>query len=291
MRDKSYTMLLEKDLPKYLGIRVLRKEAVMYLLTLGASPLPRPLNSLASREDLCAWLTRLFLCIIWPGLCKARPDNVRIPDNLVAFICLLVQLHSVGYPGHWLADFLQSILSNNLSTSRNVWNGALPRPVSDLYESSPLHKARLDPWEAELEAIVATSLQGLPFAVQMPSAFASDSKDIGLFKAKVTEIPALKFFNPIQIDPVISLVFYKAKTWTGSDVQRTMLRVPALIDGRQDPGPGTFYVYTSPVSVNFLESEVQFKMSKSRFQQMRSNGWGMLAWRSDLMANGVSGIS
>ena len=258
----------------------------MYLLTLGASPLPRPLASLASREDLRVWLTRLFLCIIWPGFCKARPDNVQVPDNLVAFVCLLVQLHSIGYPGHWLADFLQNILADNLVASRNVWNGVLPRPVSDLYECTPPHKTRLDPWQAELEAIIATSLQGLPFAVQVPDGLVTDAKEIGLYKAKVSEVVALKFFNPVQIDPVISLIFYRARTWTGSDVQKRMTRVPALIDGRQDPSPGMFFIYTSAVSVNFLEEEVQWKMSKYRVEQMRSEGWGMLAWRSDLMAYG-----
>jgi hypothetical protein len=137
-----------------------------------------------------------------------------------------------------------------------------------------------------LEAIVASSLQGLPFYVHVPDGLAADAKDIGLYRAKVSEVAALKFFNLIQIDPVISLVFYRAKTWTGSDVQKTMSRVPALIDGRQDPSPGMFYVYTSPVSVNFLESEVQWKMRKDRVQHMRSEGWGMVAWRSDVMANG-----
>jgi len=119
----------------------------MYLLTLGASPLPIPLNSLASRENLRAWLTRLLLCIIWPGQCKARPDNVRIPDNLVRFY-----LPPRPTPQYWLswtllADFLQSTLTNNLVANRNVWNEALPRPVSDLYEYSSPHKTRLDPWE------------------------------------------------------------------------------------------------------------------------------------------------
>lgn len=284
----SYTMLLAKDLPRYLGIRVLRKEAVMHLLTLATSPLPRALSSLASRDDLRAWLTRLFLCIIWPGICKARPDNVRIPDNLVAFVCLLVQLHGIGYPGHWLADFLQCLLGDNLIATRNVWHGALPRPVSDLYECTPPHKTRLDPWVAELEAIVASSFQGLPFAVQMPPGLVADVNDIGHFKSRVLENPALKFFNPIQIDPVVSLVFYDARRWSGSDVRETMMKLPGLIDGRADPPAGIFCIYTSPVFVNFLQSEVQWKMSKNRVQKMKDSGWAMVAWRSDLMTNGES---
>ena len=106
-------MLLGGDLPRYLSIRVLRKEAVMYPLTLGANPLLKPLASLASRE---AWLTRLFLCIIWSGLCKARPVNVQIPDNLVAFVSnsTVSDIH-ISSP-----TFLQSTITNDLVASRNV---------------------------------------------------------------------------------------------------------------------------------------------------------------------------
>jgi hypothetical protein len=74
-----------------------------------------------------------------------------------------------------------------------------------------------------LEAIVATSCQGLPFAVHVPDGLAGSANDIGLFRAKVSEVDALKFTNPIQIDPAISLVFYKAKTWATSDIQETIL--------------------------------------------------------------------
>lgn len=281
-------MLLAKDLPKYLGIRVIRGEAVMNLLTLGANPLPRPLSSLASREELRSWLTRLFLCFIWPGFCKARPDNIRIPNNVAAFVRLLAQLHAIGYPSHWLAEFLHNILTNNMMATRNIWNEVLPRPVSDLYERTALHKTRLDPWEAEMEAIVASSWQGLPFAVQMPSGFARCAKDIGLFKAKVSQIEELQMFNPVQIDPVISLVFYK-RSWTAGDAHRAVIWLPKLVDGHEDPSPGSFYVYSAPMSVNFLKpAEVQWKMSKARAKKMRDEGWSMVAWRSDHMLNGES---
>jgi hypothetical protein len=69
------------------------------------------------------------------------------------------------------------------------------------------------------------------------------------------------------------------------------MKVSAIIDGCKDPSPGMFYVYTSPFFVNFLESEVQWKMSKDHVQQMRKEGCGMVAWRADLMMNGKSTVS
>jgi len=57
----------------------------------------------------------------------------------------------------------------------------------------------------------------------VPDGLAGSANDIGLFRAKVSEVDTLKFTNPIQIDPAISLVFYKAKTWATSDIQETIL--------------------------------------------------------------------
>lgn len=59
----------------------------------------------------------------------APPENVRFSNNLVAFICLIIQLHGIGYPEHWLESFLRGALANNLIATRNVWDSVLPRPV------------------------------------------------------------------------------------------------------------------------------------------------------------------
>ncbi|TFK37553.1 hypothetical protein BDQ12DRAFT_724006 [Crucibulum laeve] len=48
-----------------------------------------------------------------PGKSDTRPKLVKLPNNLVAFIGLLVELRNIGYPSHWLGGFL----SNNLSDS------------------------------------------------------------------------------------------------------------------------------------------------------------------------------
>ncbi|KIJ64313.1 hypothetical protein HYDPIDRAFT_112299 [Hydnomerulius pinastri MD-312] len=284
----NYTLLMPNDLSKYFGARTLRSKAVMELLTLGGSQLPRPLNSLASRVELQAWLSRLLLCILWPGQAQQRPNLVRIPANLVTFVNLLVRLHEIGYPSHWLADYLQSMLSNNLITDRAVYTQDIPRPVSELKNVVPRHRVRLDPYQAELEGIIAVSLQGLPFAVQIPPGLAADAADIAQYKARVAE-PAIfttSFFGssfkfPPQ-DPVISLMFYNAsKGWNKKNVQDLVFSFHTVIDGQSTATPGTFQVLTSPDFVDFTKGEVRWRMSRNRSDAMRHEGWSMVAWRSD----------
>ncbi|EIW51999.1 uncharacterized protein TRAVEDRAFT_136302 [Trametes versicolor FP-101664 SS1] len=106
----TYTQLLPQDVPRYLGCRVIRSQAVMDVLVLGPLPLPRPLSDLASRDELTTWLTRVLFNTLIPGRTCMPPQNVRLPNNLVAFFGLLMHLNRVGYPAHWLSDFLGRVL-------------------------------------------------------------------------------------------------------------------------------------------------------------------------------------
>ncbi len=36
------------------------------------------------------------------------------PHNLVAFFALLLHLHRVGFPGHWLSEFLARVLGGSM---------------------------------------------------------------------------------------------------------------------------------------------------------------------------------
>ncbi|OSX56847.1 hypothetical protein POSPLADRAFT_1050487 [Postia placenta MAD-698-R-SB12] len=105
----NYTFLKLADVPRYLGCRVVSKEAVMAVLAIGSLPLPRPLSELASRQELTTWLTRVLLAELVSGRSKEPPFKIRMPHGLVAFFALLLHLYRVGYPGHWLSDFLNSV--------------------------------------------------------------------------------------------------------------------------------------------------------------------------------------
>ncbi|KAJ7727428.1 hypothetical protein DFH07DRAFT_782479 [Mycena maculata] len=111
---ETYAHLQAKDFPSYLGCRAIYMEAID-VTSLAPVPLPRPNPELVPRAALYSWLTRIFLCTLISG---KNPTLAKViaPTTLVAFLHLLIHLHRVGYPGHWLGDFLGSLLGNALVT-------------------------------------------------------------------------------------------------------------------------------------------------------------------------------
>lgn len=277
----NYTLLLPKDLERYLGIRTINAKAVHDILTLSPATLPRPLSSLANRDSLHSWLSRILLSIISPGESRPRPKLIKLPNNLVAFVNLLVQLRNIGYPAHWLSDFVNSILNNTLNADIATYKGFLPRPISDIRAKVPLHRLRLDPWFAELEAILALSHQGLPFVVQIPPNLASTPDAIGLYEAKV--VPNVQLFHLPGNDAVTALLFYRSIEVLREHTPENFLRkLPSIIDGgAQGPLKGSFYVMTSQDHVDFTKQEVRWLMSKAVMKTMRQERWFMIAWRMD----------
>lgn len=263
-------------------------------LTLGSSPLPRPLSSLASRDELRSWLTRLFISIVSPGNFKPRPDFVKFPNTLVVLVGLLGELKNIGYPSHWLADFMLSILNGTLVTDRMAYRGTVPRPISELSSGrGPMHRIRTDPWLAEFEAILASSLDGLPFALQMPKGLAAKVDDIGYYKSHIEANmlythPMFKFPGN---DAIISLLFYKDIKDLGKNVNHFLeASFPTIVDGNAHPVPGSFHVLTSPDYIDLVKGEVRWRMSKAKMAKMRREKWTVVAWRTDFWAQSMSYI-
>ncbi|KAL0952807.1 hypothetical protein HGRIS_007032 [Hohenbuehelia grisea] len=279
----NYTLLVPKELKKFLAVRTIRGDAVMGLLTLGASPLPRPLSELASRDELQSWLTRLLLYTLLNPVNKPRPDTILLPNTLVAFVELLVQLRRIGYPAHWLGNFLQVVLDDNLVTDRSIPVGPLPIPLSDRVAKVAARRVRLDGWLAELEAIVALSLHGLPFALQIPKGMASKAREIGLWKAPIQHGISYEMRMHPTHDPVVSLLFYNPSALGEFNGRRMITRLHNILDGNaQTPQAGSFYVYTSQDYVNFDESrEIRFWMSIERVKKMKREKWMVMVWRTD----------
>ncbi|KAI0649800.1 hypothetical protein C8Q79DRAFT_923284 [Trametes meyenii] len=172
----TYSQLVSKDVPRFLGCRVIKSQAVMDVLVLGALPLPRPLSELASREELTPWLTRVLFNTLIPGRSRPPPENVRLPHTLVAFFGLLVHLHRVGFPAHWLSEFLARVLSGSMVSDIAPYAGIWPIPLEDMYRRVSSRRVRVDPWLIEFENIIATAYYAIPFPVAsiLPSGFSRD---------------------------------------------------------------------------------------------------------------------
>ncbi|KDQ56564.1 hypothetical protein JAAARDRAFT_179150 [Jaapia argillacea MUCL 33604] len=279
--QKSYTLLQLSDMPRYLGCRLLRAETRGVFLY-SKNTLPKPLAKLATREELTAWLTRILLYSIIPAPSDSSPNRVRLPNSLVAFVDLLIHLSSVGFPGHWLSEYVQKILADEIITDISPYDGLYPLPMTDDSRKVPRRRIRLDPWHYDFEAILAVACEGLPFPVPFPSGFATSAPDIGVFETKIDRAYSFvatshDMFSPY--DRVCCLLFYNPKKL--SDPNSIVSRIPSMLEGSKEIPVGHVQIITSADLVDVPGEKARWRMSRTRFRQMKEEKWPMFAYRTD----------
>ncbi|KAF8190977.1 hypothetical protein K438DRAFT_1591693 [Mycena galopus ATCC 62051] len=196
------------------------------------------------------------------------------PNTIVAFIHLLIHLHKVGYPGHWLGDFLGTLLSNTLVT--NILPYTDPLPISPRYDwtkGRPVGKLHLEPWIADMEAIVARIHPALPFVVPLPAKFPA-ADDIGLYRAH------MYFYGEhCSYDPVAGLLFFNSsKVRLGGEADWPR-HISAILRG---DGPCKASDISVLLTIEALSwggmGEVQWRMSRARVARMKAEGWGVAVY-------------
>ncbi|KAI0366581.1 hypothetical protein BV20DRAFT_1124210 [Pilatotrama ljubarskyi] len=255
----NYTHLLAQDIPRYLGCRIIRSQAVMEILVMGAQALPRPLSELASRDELTSWLTRVLFNTFITGHSQLPPNNVRLPHNIVAFFGLLMHLHRVGFPAHWLSDFLARVLSGRMTSDIAPYHGEWPIPVQDLKRRVQPRTVRTDAWLVEFENMIATEYYAIPFAIAtaLPADFSRDPDDIQMYEAQLTAtLPFSMTWNVFlgyasPLEPTSRLLFYR----------------PSMVIPSEE--------------LLQYQSRVRFRVSRRRVQRMMAEKWCMLVYRND----------
>ncbi|KAJ6461174.1 hypothetical protein C8R47DRAFT_116012 [Mycena vitilis] len=278
----NYALLHPRDVPRFLGCDTIRMDGIMGLVSLAKTPLPRPLAELATRAELTRWLTRVLLYTCVPGSAGMQNARVRMPNNLVAFVRLLVHLHAVGYPAHWLSEFLQPVLADELVTEVAPYLGQFPIPLSDLGRSGARRRVRLDAWLPELEGILASAATGLPFAVSVPKGWATTHGEITVFEAVVQ--PKAGGYGQIQFavqDPVVDILLYKpSKTLSVEALARS---ITGIMDSGKaaEPRRGSVVLLSSQEGVDVPGRKVSWRLSRARAKVMRDEGWAMVVYRTD----------
>ncbi|KAI0738399.1 hypothetical protein C8Q80DRAFT_1124983 [Daedaleopsis nitida] len=214
----TYTLLTIADLPRYLPCTIINYQIIMHVLELGPIPsLPRPLSSLARRDELTIWLTRVLFNTFIPGRSESPfGGDVRLPHNLVAFFGLLMRLHEIGYPAHWLSEFLARVLSGRMVSDIAPYNDTYPIPLQESARRVPVRTVRTDPWLVEFETIIATAYYAIPFPVTsaLPADFSHDPADVAEWTVPVrprpwTASPQALGFHGVLYHPVAHLLFYR----------------------------------------------------------------------------------
>ncbi|KAH7922618.1 hypothetical protein BV22DRAFT_1070111 [Leucogyrophana mollusca] len=281
----NYTLLHPRDLPRYLGCRLISNDPMQGLLIMGNQPLPRPLAELASRDELTTWLSRVLLDTLLPGHGGKQTVRARMPNNLASFFGLLLRLQEIGYPGHWLSEFLTTILHSSLVTDVVAYMKLWPIPLSEIKKRVPPRRLRLDPWYSELETLIATAQGGIPFSVSLPKDFVKDHTEIGFFETPVTSADTmLGLFMPFMVsgpiaDPVVSLIFYKSQI--GMSADSLVSSIPAILEGRQDPPRGTVHIVSATQVVGYPPRILRWRMSEKRVLKMKQEQWSMVGYRTD----------
>ncbi|KAJ7222753.1 hypothetical protein B0H12DRAFT_1241060 [Mycena haematopus] len=201
----TYAHLKPRDFPSYLGCRAIYMEA-FDVTSLAPVSLPRPNPELAKREELKAWLIRIFLSTLINGKNTKSMAKIIAPNNIVTFIYFLIHLKKVGYPGHWLGDFVATLLSNTLVTDILPFTDNYPiSPRYDWTKGRPAAKLHLEPWIADMESIIARIHPALPFVIFLPVQFPA-ADDIGLYRTSVSFYPQHTIY-----DPVAGLLFFNIR--------------------------------------------------------------------------------
>ena len=212
---------------------------------LAPEPLPRPLTTLASREELNIWLTRVLFSALVPGIPQKGHHLIRYPINLATFVGLLIHLHSVGFPSHWLTEYLHQVLAGSLTSEVAIYRGQLSIPLSDNTWWVSRCKVCLDPWRVDFENILALSYEALAFPISLPDDFVKTFDEIGLFEVlvprhKFTPRTAMNLVSPFN--PVMALMFYKPGLYQPDNVAK---RINKVLEGNIVKKPGELYIMTT----------------------------------------------
>ncbi|KAK3693211.1 hypothetical protein B0T22DRAFT_35266 [Podospora appendiculata] len=120
----------------------------------------------SSRTGEMALLLFMKICLPYPRFTTFdhRCAAIYAPLNLTAFLRLIVQMHEVGYPAHWLSGMLGSICSGSITTTARA-----PRVlVADVKDVSKRYSAKainMAPWRAEFNTLLSLWRPLLPFGL------------------------------------------------------------------------------------------------------------------------------
>ncbi|KAF5371689.1 hypothetical protein D9758_003390 [Tetrapyrgos nigripes] len=285
----TYTLLYSSELKRFLGLRVKDMVPVFGLITLVplSQSYPLPLSQLTSRAELTHWLTRILLNTIAPGDAQRDRWRVRLPNNLTTFLNILLHLHNIGYPGHYLSHFLSDVVTDSLYSTAVPYVGQAPIPLREHDRSVPKRKLHLHPWMLDFELMISSAYEMLPFPLLLPNDSQKSEDDfhvasmdeMGCYEANMTQW-ALSYNTPFLFnnDPTLSLVFRQPGAPEANILAKKMNEV---VEGKLTK-KGQIYVQTIVEQCDMRSGKVVWKMRKSRFEKMKREGWTVEPIRNDI---------
>ena len=144
------------------------------------SPLPTPVQRF-SKADLIHFIHSSFFRLALPVHNRSShlPQTIREPLTISSLFRVLTRLHEVGYPGHWLSEALEPLLSDTLVTRARPTPGHT-LPLTSLPALATNARVSVAPFLPEL--LVATSLWAPVLPFQITSRHLLATHDIGWYR-------------------------------------------------------------------------------------------------------------
>jgi hypothetical protein len=293
----SFSLLKTDEFQRYLGYKVQDMVPLFGLITLipPPKPFPLPLSELATRDELYHWLSRILLHIIAQAQPKPIPSRPRMPNNLVALLHIILHLHMIGFPAHWLSQFLSDIILDKLYTTAPIYTtGLLPVELSERDRTVKRRKLHLAPWIVDFELILSLAYEMLPIPLFLPTKASEDdfqivpSEAIGRYQVKLKEWSFISRSElPVNNDGNITLLF---KSPTSPDIRNLAANVADIVEGRLTR-KGEIYLQTVVEKCHMDQQKLVWRMKKSRFEKMKKEGWYLVPIRSDMKEPGVFSVA
>jgi hypothetical protein len=245
----------------------------------------RPLDftELLSRNQTETWLYQLFLKPILPvPRERYSPLQIYSPLNLTIIFRITIYLHQTGYPAHWLADVLENILANTVTTAARPAH-QYPLKSAETCRPHPTKHLNLAPFLTEFRTLAA---QWAP---------------VLLFGISSTHIPShirrytLNVFPINKEDedefgrvPAFVLLFWNQKVLgPGQMIWNMDLRKVLLPDERSSKAPGAVRLREKGISVvavwdfDPVKDEAHWWMDEKVMKKWKREGWTVQVWRDD----------
>ena len=240
---------------------------------------------LLHRPTLEKWLYTIFLKITIPYYRKfagpAWDKTIYSPLNITTIFRVIMHLHELGYPAHWLGGFLSSVLSGKITTNARPPRSC-PLAIPELKQQRSVRVMSVSPFVAEMQTQTTIWMPLLPFGFVSPGL--PDLQDIYQYTLYLQDVRY--FYNNF---PHFVLVFINNDLFKGD----TKTLREALLDDEtgnssandkrlREEGITVVSVFEWTNTIRDIAQGVRFWLSSSVVDKMLMSGkWVSVLYRND----------
>ncbi|KAE9983145.1 hypothetical protein EG328_010229 [Venturia inaequalis] len=247
-----------------------------------------PFERLIKKAQVEKWLYAHFFKIVYPHPRAVWEQAlIEAPLNLTAFFRILVHLHEMGYPGHWLAEVVSSILTGLVTTTARAPR-SMPLALEEARKDFPNRRTCVKAFVPEFSTLTLLWQRLLPFGVITDALPRLD---------EVCEF-VVELFKPVGRDAMTSLnaalVFFDTSLGAPPKDLRPLLlddeKGEMSVKARKVREEGV--VVVSTFAWGFKSRRASFWLRKDVIEGMRGKGkWKVYLWRTDVWEKVTDGVS